>query len=171
MGGWWVVSGGPTNYFVTPNLSWGWVGLWQYIRRYKAHHYLVLWLKWDKKTTFQFYLQLHFWQTGSAADSPDLPVRHRWEAGNALSCPWSSALTRSLAQLFMNKYLELLVPCTGHSTGIDWKTLGSTATTSLDKTWCMCTSLFSHVQGFPSFISSQVVFLPSYGTAYSITQY
>ena len=25
---WWV-GGGPTNYFVTPNFSWGWVGLWQ----------------------------------------------------------------------------------------------------------------------------------------------
>ena len=23
-------GGGPTDYFVTPNLSWGWVGLWQY---------------------------------------------------------------------------------------------------------------------------------------------
>jgi hypothetical protein len=25
---WWV-GGGPTNYFVTSNFSWGWVGLWQ----------------------------------------------------------------------------------------------------------------------------------------------
>ena len=31
VGGWGGWGGGPTDYFVYPNLSWGWVGLWQYL--------------------------------------------------------------------------------------------------------------------------------------------
>ena len=33
-------GGGPTDYFGTPNLSSGWVGLWQYLKDY-CHPYLI----------------------------------------------------------------------------------------------------------------------------------